>query len=120
MQQYTRTLTFENINQSLASGQTHDWLLSRYAEEEHAIKNVLWIANRLTGTGGPASTGATDLSSPRMGGGGGWSQLDLEKRNPVLISFMTGAARTEWIQKQLMLREEEFTELRPVNIKVCS
>ena len=55
-----------------------------------------------------------------MGGGGGWSQQDLEKRNPVLISFMTGAARTEWIQKQLMHREEEFTELRPVNIKVCS
>jgi hypothetical protein len=55
-----------------------------------------------------------------MGGGGG-SQLDLEKRNstPVLISFMTGAARTEWIQKQLMHREEEFTELRPINIKVC-
>ena len=41
-------------------------------------------------------------------------------RNPVLISFMTGSARTEWIQNQLIQREDEFTELRPVSLRICS
>ena len=107
--------------ESLASGQSHDWLLARYAEEEHAIKNVMWIANRLAPT---APAGAAELGSPReallSAEQAPAHQRDSMARNPVLISFMTGAARTEWIQKQLMHREEEFTELRPVNLKVCS
>jgi hypothetical protein len=114
---------------SLLSGQSHSWLLSRYMEEEHAIKNVLWIMNKQQQQ--PASGGGSLPTSPRPVSGGvrAEPENDTEMQaqrmssvlcNPVMISFMTGAARTEWIQKQLMEREEEFTELRPVSLRLCS
>jgi hypothetical protein len=108
---------------SLSAGQSHGWLLSRYMEEEHAIKNILWVMNNQQSTSG--GTGSLPTSPRPVSGVESLDNAQAQRMssvvcNPVLISFMTGAARTEWIQKQLMEREEEFTELRPVSLRLCS
>eukprot|EP00960_Hanusia_phi_P000243 6721-Hanusia_phi.AAC.1 len=108
-QQIATSCKFDNL--SVATGKSHAWVLARYSEEDQAIKHVYNIIQMNVTGKLPTQEGIARTAS------GSTTQLSID---PIIVSFLTGAARSEWIHRQLMQREEEFTELKPVTVKICS
>jgi len=66
---YQVALIYNFTMTSLAAGQSHEWLLDHYCDEEHALKNILWWINAVNAK--PSGSGPSWPLPVGAGGGVG-------------------------------------------------
>lgn len=114
---------------SVSRRASHSWIMERYAKEEQALNVVKWLLTmpdpREVSPSSDSAGSAAEDDEAAENDYGIYSRsdsflLNKEVADPVVMAFMTTAARNEWVDRQVASRADEYMQKQSLSIRVCS